>query len=217
MKDQVQELVKEYIRRANINTTIDTTTAPKIKAEIKQLISEGASHALIKEAIKHSPNSFSNYVKARLQDNLIKPGVLYYHPRAQIEQPAPIYHMTEEGDLVLQNLQECKLEMKEYLSMDDLVKYFQLRFPKIPTSAARDVGSMKYVYDTYAIPTARKLGTQYQALDIMLFSIDAAANLVGSGNAKLSRILQLSDFIDDALDLYYEKLNIMHEEGLNHA
>jgi hypothetical protein len=188
----------------------------------------GATESLIQECIEENANGFEALVKKKHQGgspkpgkNLLKPGQFYYHPMLQEAPPAPTITINSDGSFTESYASdEFYLKMKEYFDIGQAIEYLadKIKLRKYE----RNEGQMRYVYENKIIPVAEELESAgINPVDLLLFTIDAAYNILTNDTSKElklnSGIFGLSDYIDDGLEIYKDKINFCRLSDISHV
>jgi hypothetical protein len=187
---------------------------------IDELINESIPNEIIEEAIKTKPEDFrgkARELKKGSAQNVIKAGRFYYHPALQISPPPPVITINDDGTFSRKE-QPFFLKVKDTFTFNDVLEYFYSRFPNIDRNIKRDIGAIEYLYTKTAVPLVNKQGHEdLDALDLLLFTIDTAFTLCQDMDDKLAKVLNLTDYMNNGLDVYLDKRENCILAGTNHV
>lgn len=236
MKEQVEVLCNYFYEVTNRENP-GKMLRKRITDVITKLLEEGTSAELIREAIINRPGKIPEYVKehtvkqvkpepvkeskpepiVNIHPGILKRGEFYYHPQLQLIPPPPVITQNPDGTYTKKQ-QEFFLRIKSSYTLEDAVEYFYKRFPYMDRNQKRDVAAMDYLLTKVATPAVNNSGVEdMQAIDLLLFSIDAAWALASDKDEKLTKLLHVTDYMDEGLLIYYDKREGCIHAGINHV
>jgi len=139
-------------------------------------------------------------------DNLMQPGVFYYHPALQVAPPPPTIIQLPDGSFQSSYEQEeFYLEMKDRFTLDDLVDYFYRKMEITHEFRERDKGAFRHLLKSFD-------------LDTILYTIDEA-RLVAEDLGKLlpKSPFDLRDYLEYGIAILEDRKNTCYMEGLDHV
>jgi hypothetical protein len=220
MANQNEELSTYFFNTQKIEKP-GRTYAVSVSKWIEDLLKEGISYEEIQEGIRSNPKDFRSSAreihKNSSGNNLLKKGRFYYHPRLQVAPPPPVITINDDGTFSKKE-QEFFLRIKDSFTSEDVLEYFYARFPYIDRSTKRDIGAIEYLYTKVATPIIdSQHDKDLNAIDLLMFTIDAASLLSQDTDEKLAKLLGLSDFINYGLEVYLDKRENCIQAGINHV
>jgi hypothetical protein len=187
----------------------------KIFKDIEDTARKGFSLNEIEKAISRDAENFRSLLKASKNDNLIQENQFYYHPHLQVAPSAPIIHQNDDGTF-MEVKEDFYLKLREVFTVDDAVEYFYSKFPNVSRNKKRDTGGVMYLYSKILEPTIASIGADgMNALDLLLFAIDTALYIAYDGDKRVAMLLNLQDYVDEAMYIYEEKINYAKLNGLD--
>jgi hypothetical protein len=193
--------------------------------KIEDLLARGISEETIAECIERDAYSLdklaSNHARPKSSKNLIQPNQFYYHPALQVAPPPPVIKINDDGTFTESySEEEFFLKIKECFTLQDAIEYLYSK--SIISSIDKKEAPMKYVYENKIMPVANQWASAgLNALDLLLFTIDAAHNILAQDTSlqmKLENgIFGLIDYIDHGLEIYKEKVNYCKLSDLTHV
>jgi hypothetical protein len=161
----------------------------------------------------HKAKDLSNIMEIfnKPANNLIKPGVFYYHPQLQMASKMPKLKQLDTGDFVeVYDSEEDKhfyLHIVPYFTIDDIVDYFHQTMKTKQVVKNRDTASIKRLLDML----------DYN-LDLLLYTIDAAYyDRKSKDLSPLKSPIYLTDYIDQGEIVLGDRINTCKVAGLDHV
>jgi hypothetical protein len=206
------------------NKTVDATLKLKLYNEIKELLQSGTDKDEITNKIKtykmnhpktQTVSTISIIMKEQVQvnkdeDNLIKPGEFYFHPRLQLTPGMPVIAFDMVRGVFESSYSKFYLEIVDRFTTSDLMDYALSKLEVADKSEAANIGSLKYLLGKY------KVDKPYQSLDLMLYTIDAASGLMKDLDMMpMAKLIKLDDFIQEGLKLYHDAYNTKKSAGMD--
>lgn len=136
--------------------------------------------------------------------NLLIRGRFYYHPRLCRIPGPPVMRLKDDGSVEFE-LEDFYLEIIEKFAVEDLMDYFYEKTKQIKDNVNRnrDIGGLKYMLKRYP-------------LDVILYAIDNTVALCYDLDIRVpTSPLEIEDYMQDAWDIYYQKVTCAMVEGLN--
>jgi hypothetical protein len=224
---KARDLAELFTRELKWFVMATESTTKRAEKTFRQMLSEGYSPEEIQSAIhtykKAHPNKedlehlitveqiFDGIPKKSVPKGLMRDGVFYFHPRLQVAPGAPVMTINEDGEFVSLDNDEFFLEIRPSFTMAELVDYFYKRTGTRNQNYKRDSRAFEYVLDQIIIDEP------LNALDLILFTIDAAVALAFDLDRPMPNALEIEDYLNDGLALYTEKYNYCKLEGLDHV
>lgn len=139
-------------------------------------------------------------------NNMIKPGVFYYHPLLQETPPPPSIHQLENGEFVSSYDEESfYLVIKESFTYEDCARYFEEQCNLPETLLKRDAGAFKRMSEDYS-------------LDLILYMIDCARDFHEDENRPLpSTVYDITYYLRKAIDTLDNRKDISYFGGVDHV
>lgn len=215
--NNVEKLVEFFFKTIQRNPGKQWTR--RITEIVTELIEEGISASAIEDAIIQDSGHFQKYAKEHknkvVVGNILKDNKFYYHPILQIAPPPPVITVNPDGSFSKKQ-QEFFLKMRNCFTFDNALEYFYMRFPNIDRSQKRDVGALEYIYNKVITPALDNLKDQdLNAIDLLLFTIDSASSLSHDEDTKLTKLLNLTDYVSYGILVYQDKREGCLLAGIN--
>ena len=212
--DEITRLTDTYFINIGFQNA-NISWRKKIYDDISELISKGFPLSIIENSIQKDPINFVKATAEYAKNNLIIEGSFYYHPYLQVAPSAPVIIINSDGTFS-EIEDEFYLKLKSYFTFREALDYFYYRFNYLQEVTKRDLGAIEYVYKSAMIPWIKKNGQDnMNALDLLLFTIDAASFFAYDNDKKLTGVLELSDYAEDGAYIYKEKVNYAIINELN--
>lgn len=213
-----EELVELFLK--SINHSIGNPFKERAKNWIAELLNEGISAEVIEEAIRNKPGKFMEYARAhspKKSSNILKDGTFYFHPLLQIAPPPAVITINDDGTFSRKE-EEFYLKIKNSFTFNDILEHFYKRFPKIERNEQRDLGAIEYLYYKIVEPMIKNTNdSTLNAVDLLLFTIDATRFLCEDLDEELKRILDLTMYMDKGLLIYQDKREGCILAGIDHV
>lgn len=138
-------------------------------------------------------------------NNLLEPGMFYYHPILQVAPKPPVVKQRDDGSFYTSyEEEEFFLEIKESFTFDDLVAYFyEVMELNGEGFKERDIGAFKHILRSYD-------------LDTVLYTIREARFLAEDLTKPIPKSpFDIRDYVDAGMAVLEERKNICYMEGLD--
>ena len=200
----VYDLQCLYINRNY--TSIEKEERIKILACIKGALKNGATCSQIFNRIMGLDKANQNYrevfsgFRKLSNGNLLDPTRFYYHNELRITPKAPLRAINFEDDAIFvapkngEKQDNFYLEMKCSYTIDDLFSYLKKKdhLKRACENESKAIGGLKYLLSKYDI-------------EIILFMIDTANNILSLNDSYLNNVLAIADYKDKAEENYISR------------
>lgn len=153
-----------------------------------------------------------------MSENLIKKDVFYFHPKLQRIPPPPIKRTDENGNIVKEKDSPFSLKIRNRVTFEDIVGWFYELNEKIVPNPKRDIAALNLIYkrDCFG-KIEREKDPKMNALDLLLFTIEAATDLSKEKCMPMTTAIEISNYIEDGLELYRSKRFFSSEGGIDYV
>lgn len=210
----------------NILCDVSTDNVLKMKLfkELRMLLEDGVDKGEILNKIRYYkasnpkasvPVTIGLVMKekqedAKKEENLIEPGMFYFHPRLQVTPGMPVISFDIEKGIIESSYDSFYLKMVDKFTIENLVEYALKKVPVTERGTANNAGSLKYLLGKY------DMKAPYNSLDLVLYMIDAASSLMKDLDmAPLTKLIKLDDFVQEGTKLYMDAYNTKKLAGMD--
>lgn len=152
--------------------------------------------------------------------NLIDYKEEYFHPYLfTVSKPKKYFN---DEDILVTEDYTMKKETKDRFSINHIINYLKLSFPNTYIDQTKDSKVVQHLLRiaiperlTKIKPNISVAELNRDALDILMFTIDACAITFNDEGKKLVNIISLSDFIETGMEMRDSKINCLKEQKID--
>ena len=196
--EQVTLMTIRYLSESNVSEEEILITMMNHKADVMTPYNLPDSLWIVNSQTREDKSTGETY---QVQDNLVKRNEFYYHPALMLRSKMP---KIVKG---IEQVEPYYCEPRCRFTVSDLIDYFceKIQTHRMYMDTRYSVNSIRQNMIIY-----RKASSVIDPLDIMLFSIDCAAN---KGNYHFSTFMQLQQYLSETVEDLKTRMSYVRAYG----